>query len=372
MDVENTTPPFQLTDPRQIRIHERLGRLVGAGPAAFFFDACRLMEQTPSYQSTTHLVAHLLREIESALRDVLEPVSAQSQQAGSSGKSGHKDEIRRVLSALGISEDAPIAEKWLELAERSSEGALHRRAHRDSLARPRPVDEAFRQFWNDMQGVLEAVSARLELRFSEYRVLMDDLAAKDTPTAHDIDVFCKSVPNSVIAWSYFFHKISSPAWVEPLKKNAVFKQIPDLIRHENGISSPVWPAAEYLKKMAALVPDEVGKVLLEAPQTDNQRAVGDLAELACALPVTIAVEWTNGVIEWIKRQNFLSFGLPRTLGGLISNLAQRGQASAAIALAAALLDPAAHFDAWEYEQILSKNVPDLVAAFYRRHAKPSL
>src|ERR1039458_2390836 len=137
------------------------------------------MEQTPSYQSTSHLVAHLLREIESALRDVLEPVSGWSQQTAPSGKgshkdSGHKGEIRRILNALEISEDAPIAQNWLELAGRSEEGALHRRTHRSSLGRPRPVDDDFREFWNDMQDILDVVSARLELRFSEYRVLMDD------------------------------------------------------------------------------------------------------------------------------------------------------------------------------------------------------
>ena len=71
--------PFQLTDLRQLRIHERLQRLVGPGAASFFFDACRMMEERSLYQSTTHLVAHMLREVESALRDVLEPVSGWSE-----------------------------------------------------------------------------------------------------------------------------------------------------------------------------------------------------------------------------------------------------------------------------------------------------
>ena len=67
--------PFRFDDPRQARIFERLKRLVGEGPAAFYRDACRLMTEENDYESTTHLVAHLLREIESALRDVLEPVA---------------------------------------------------------------------------------------------------------------------------------------------------------------------------------------------------------------------------------------------------------------------------------------------------------
>src|SRR5208283_666125 len=104
---------------RQARIYDRLERLVGAGPAGFFFDACRLMEQSPSYQSTTHLVAHLLREIESALRDVLEPVSRWSERpkaARGNPKEGQKEEIRCILAALSVPPDDPVAQMWLDLA----------------------------------------------------------------------------------------------------------------------------------------------------------------------------------------------------------------------------------------------------------------
>ena len=67
-----TAIPFRFEDPRQERIHRRL-LLVGPGPAAFYRDACRLMNQDHGLQSASHLVAHLLRDTESALRDVLEP-----------------------------------------------------------------------------------------------------------------------------------------------------------------------------------------------------------------------------------------------------------------------------------------------------------
>src|SRR5581483_4263814 len=66
---------FRFDDPRQARIYERLARLVGSGPAAFFRDGCRIMQNPSAFESTTHVVSHLLREIESALRDVVEPIS---------------------------------------------------------------------------------------------------------------------------------------------------------------------------------------------------------------------------------------------------------------------------------------------------------
>jgi hypothetical protein len=74
-DDQSLAPIYRLSDPRQTRTYERLARLVGPGPAAFFLDTCRLMDEGRPFRSTTHLVAHLLREIESALRDVLEPIS---------------------------------------------------------------------------------------------------------------------------------------------------------------------------------------------------------------------------------------------------------------------------------------------------------
>jgi len=71
---------FRFTDPRQKRINKRLA-LVGSGPAEFFYDACRLMATQPQFKSTTHLVSHLIREIESSVRAVLEPLKPSSEKA---------------------------------------------------------------------------------------------------------------------------------------------------------------------------------------------------------------------------------------------------------------------------------------------------
>lgn len=61
------------TDPRQREIH-RLLLLVGGEPAAFFLDAARLMDGDYRLQATTHVVGHLLRELNLVLRDVLRPM----------------------------------------------------------------------------------------------------------------------------------------------------------------------------------------------------------------------------------------------------------------------------------------------------------
>jgi hypothetical protein len=58
---------------RQELIHRRLEWLVGPGPAAFFKDACRLMDENMPLENTAHMAGHAMREVESALREVMLP-----------------------------------------------------------------------------------------------------------------------------------------------------------------------------------------------------------------------------------------------------------------------------------------------------------
>src|SRR5207249_996422 len=96
MEPEQPAGPFRFTDPRQERIYRRLRTYVGPGPAEFYRDACRLIAMPGGLATTTHLVAHLLREIESALRDVLETVAdgfAEAVQEAKRKNKVHKGEI---------------------------------------------------------------------------------------------------------------------------------------------------------------------------------------------------------------------------------------------------------------------------------------
>ncbi len=107
---------YQFKDAQQERIYIKLHSLVGRGASAFYRDACRLMEMDNSLESTTHLVGHLLREIESSLRSVLVPITTPT--SGQSNrikcpscshkftlepqKPSHKDEIIAILQAINI------------------------------------------------------------------------------------------------------------------------------------------------------------------------------------------------------------------------------------------------------------------------------
>jgi hypothetical protein len=374
--------PFRFRDPQQERIYRRL-LLVGPGPAAFYQDACQIMATGDQLQSITHLVSHLIREIESSLRDVLDPLMERPEQSSKKGKTEntHEIEIRAVLKGLGIPETDPVALAWLELALRKGQRGLHVRAHRDALARPRPVDGEYRQFWENMQHVLDAILERFESRYLELHAQLDELLAITNPQESDADKLRGQVPNNRVAFGYFFGKLTTAAWLGPLRAAGFFKNPPDPERDlETGsIHFPIWPESQFLARIAPLAPQTVLEIALEVPATMNPHVHDDLADVAIALPAALAVPLVPKAKEWIEAP--YHWLLPKKLGDLIEHLAKGGQESAALELAHALLtilpDPKAaasggatsviglepHFpyDQWDYEQILKKNIPPLVA-----------
>jgi hypothetical protein len=135
---------LRFESPREDRIHRRLG-LVGEGPQAFYQDALRQMRDGPVVESVTHLVGHLLREIEGALRDVLEPIAHYEQQKTipACPRTGSPHHLRE----LGINEHDDVGVIRLQIARTGLAGYAHRRA----LERPRPVDENFRDVWTTLK-----------------------------------------------------------------------------------------------------------------------------------------------------------------------------------------------------------------------------
>src|SRR2546425_10233466 len=376
--------PFRFDDPRQERIYRRLLQ-VGPGPASFYRDACRLMASDTPLETTSHLVSHLLREVESAIRDVLETMIERKDRLAKKekGDSQHEDEIRAILKGLGISETDPVAQAWLRLPGKENSYSLNARAHRDALAPPRATDQAFREFWDEMQAILDVVLGKLETHFLGAFRLLDELLSKPSPSEADLKKLKNKVPNNIVTYRYFFDKLTSVAWLEPLKNEGFFKDTVEQDRDdEKGtISFPPWPQSNYLARMAASVPQLVLDIVLQI-DTKNVRIHSDLVDAALAMPAEMAAKLVPKAIEWTESP-YLSL-LPEKLGALIGHLARGGQAESALKLARALLallpdpdakqktgeegkyrlspEPRARIEHWNYQEILQKNIPDLVIA----------
>jgi hypothetical protein len=336
---EPKTTPFRFTDPRQERIYNRLGRLVGPGPAAFYRDACQLLATSGGLASTTHLAAHLLREIESALRDVLEIVANPSVEAVQQGKEagkGHEAEIRVVLHALEIPEDDPVARAWLKLADK--EYGLAGRAHRNRLDAPRELDGEFQELWFEMEAILDGVLDRFEARYAKVVESLDELLKKNVPSRADIQRLAGNIPNNLVARSHFFDHLQSPEWLEPLRKAGFFKRPvqPDVSREDGSVQLPGWPESRYLARVVKNRPELVLEIILEAEDTQNARVHTDFLDAAKRVPAELAARLVPSVARWIE-SDYGGFLLIDRAQDLVVHLANGGHGESALALARALL-----------------------------------
>ncbi|HYV03718.1 MAG TPA: hypothetical protein VFB82_03980, partial [Blastocatellia bacterium] len=317
--------------------------------------------------STTHVIAHLLREIESALRNVLEPVMDRGDQ-GSGEKPSHKEEIRAILKGLEIPEADAVAQAWLRLPGSSNEYGFAARAHRNALAQPRPFDQEFRSFCSDFEAILNKVLERFETRYLTTHTLLDTLLEKAAPSHSDARKLRRYAPNNLVAYGYFFGKLNDPAWLEPLRAEGFFTQPPEPeYDYDKGtIRFPLWPAAQYLTRVARLAPQTVLEIALEIPETENVHVPVDIADIALALPARMAAQLVPRFKAWTPSPYQLR--LPERLGAVVEHLATGGEVDGALELASTLLaeqshsnEPRSRVDMWHYDRMMKSFILSLVA-----------
>jgi hypothetical protein len=182
---------------------------------------------------------------------------------------------------------------------------------------------------------------------------------------------------------YFFANLRSPDWLEPLRAAGRFKSPARALRDSRGISFVQWPESGYLARMAADKPDLVCDIILESRETDNERVHQDFVEAAIKMTPSAAAAVAKFEAAWIRKQSWLYTLYPEKVGELISHLANIGQVEPALDLARELLmivpppeplpeeddnvfsrrpEPRGKCNQWEYQQVLSRNIPDLVKA----------
>ncbi|RMD63560.1 hypothetical protein D6833_05515, partial [Candidatus Parcubacteria bacterium] len=285
---------FQFSDPRQQEIYEELKEVVGPGPAAFFRDACWLMTNPGQLHSTAHLVAHLLREIESALRTLFRPVV--EREGNAEAARSQKDEIRLILQSIGITEDAPEERAWFELAEK-----LHGLAHRRGLDTPRPLKE-ISDLWEKSQVLLDVLLRAFRKRFLTWLPILDELLAKPHPTRDDVARLAQEIPNNAVTRRYFFDRLENPEWLGPLWAKGFFRRPPQAEHNEKEgtIRFPPWPEARYLVRMAKYKPELVAQIIQEMKDTDNAAAHTDLVDALLAMPPEVSARLVEKARRWVE------------------------------------------------------------------------
>lgn len=342
----------------QDRVVRELERLIGDGPAGFFRDACVLMALTPPLPTTTHLVAHLLREVESGVRYALEPPGAAKPRNG-----GHRASVDGVLASLEIADEHKVAAIWRELADQDGSTGFARRAHRRGLDAPRAVDKEFIRFFADVEELFAYIMVRCETHYQLIFDRLDAIARTAAPSRGDVQAF-RACAGTLTAQRHFLES-AGPQWVGPLTDAGYFRTPPALRLDADGrVELPAWPGSDYLAKMAPAVPTLVVDGALTIPVTDNARVNYDLVRIALAVPAQQAVRLAPAIQASLAcRYGVL---IPEQVGAVAAHLAAGGHVDPAFGLLSALLAtlpgaPGAH-GTWEIARIVERDLPALVEA----------
>lgn len=351
--------PQVALSPRQESVARRL-RQLGEGPAAFFIDACGLLAEQPPRRTVTHLVAHLLRDVESAVRWVLDPAFQRGR--------GHRASVVAVLDELGISHDEPVAEFWLGLTGEGNSAGLAARAHRRALDAPRDADGEFAEFIESIEELLERVLQRFEDRYVGVFARLDELLAVTPPGAAHARRLRNNFPQNLVTLSYFFVR-AGQGWMVPLREEGFFGSPPEPVVHEEEGTAelPFWPQSQFLVRVAPGQEADAVTTALGIPVTGNSRVNSDVVELALRVPPDQSARLLARMIASLGSR----FGIlvPERVGKLCRHLAEGGLQEESLRLAEALLGrlpdgrgSRAVADSWSYAEVLREDMPAVVVA----------
>ena len=180
------------------------------------------------------------------------------------------------------------------------------------------------------------------------------------------------------AHRYFFANLQNPEWVEPLRAKGFFSSPPPVTRDDvNGvIRIPDWPEADYLGRIAAEVPELVTDIVLQMPDTSNDRVHQSLTNVALHLPPNLTARLIDKILTWMPSSRLMTLSM--RLPHLVAHLADGGQAKEAFRLAEVLFAferpeasedgtppfdkllraaiPRSGMDLWEYNEALKVSV----------------
>ena len=140
--------------PRQSEIYRNL-EAIGPEIAAFYLSGVKVLNDN-DLETASYLLAHIAREIEGGLRDVLsqkqekQRIQKQIKKADMGNLSDRIGHIASILAALGIDDlGDPLAKKWISVATQ-----FHEFAHRHGAWEAPRAKEIFVPLWHEFEEVL--------------------------------------------------------------------------------------------------------------------------------------------------------------------------------------------------------------------------
>jgi len=145
------------------------------------------------------------------------------------------------------------------------------------------------------------------------------------------------MPHGASSLRYFFDHLVHPGWLEPLRRNGYFAQVPAPIQVGDGYRFPRWPAASYLQRMAQEQPCVVGDLITEVETNGNWAVMDDLTAIALELDATDAGKFAACLARCIRAADWFPSGRPELVGELAVHVASGGQPDVALDLMSAAL-----------------------------------
>ena len=319
-EQDSSQPPSEIADrvpelnARQREIYQNL-KSIGPEIAAYYLDGIRIL-QREDLETSASLLAHVAREIDGGLRDILsedpeeklefvirvpddETLQFKGKRADTfeftinipgTVKVTYKDIPRHrvsILRSLGTDNLSPLAERWISVTKNFA-----RFAHRHGAWRsPRRIED-FKGLWLEFEGVLADL-------VGNYLNLLDRLDRIQTtePTRERRGVL-RNLLESEARRAYFFRKLESLTWLEPLKEDGWFdpdrNPMPQESPDQPGYYySPRWHELEYVVRISThpecpvnTLVDIVNAITDESRERiDNGRTDLDTVKIIGTLPI---------------------------------------------------------------------------------------
>ena len=212
---------------KEQRIHDGLNALAPV-LATFFKAALELKEGNNEVKS--YLLAHLAREINGGIFDVLTPDK-------------DLDNHDKIKIILNTDEENETSRAWLEKTKK----VLFKFAHRNQVWEKPRTPDAFDKEWDEYVEILE------HLVGNHYAIgdRIDAILKQDNPNKATVGTL-KNLIQTRVWYLYFFNNLKSPKWLQELTKQGYFdsSNIPAPEQNEDGgIQHPRWVVLNYIKNL---------------------------------------------------------------------------------------------------------------------------
>jgi len=234
-------------DSRQINIYNGLNS-IGEEIATFYLDGIRILK-SHTITSKSYLLAHIAREIEGGIRDIFASGMRGNIQKCPKCKQPikHRGHIRSICFALGVDEHDNFAKEWHEVARE-----FYGYAHRHGPWQPPRSKEAFDSLWRRFEDILY----HLVGTYYALQERLDSILKHKKPTKQILNTLPNLLKLEALR-SYFFSKLDSKCWFEPLLKKGYFAPQnapgPQPTDEEGYVRIPVWNVLPYLEKVSQQV-----------------------------------------------------------------------------------------------------------------------